>query len=80
MIPILLVLQSESLSSKHAKLHTYTVAVAMKIIHCAHSSLFSDGVSRLGLGLEGLRSQSRALCLETLHRLFFMKFCKKEIL
>ena len=49
----------------------------------------SDGVSRLGLGLEGLRSRlgleefrsrSRALRLETLHRLFFMKFCKKEFL
>jgi len=38
----------------------------------------------LGLCLEGLRSRlvlegyrSRALCLETLHRLFFMKFCKE---
>jgi len=60
----------------------------------------SDGVSRLGLGLEtrletsflslglkGLRSRlalegfrSRALRLETLHRLFFMKFCEKEFL
>jgi len=59
----------------------------------------SDGVSRLGLGLEtrletrfwslgleglrsrlgleGFRSPSRALCLETLHRSFFMKFCKE---
>jgi len=34
--------------------------------------------SRLGLGLEGFRSRSRALRLETLQRLFFMKFCKKE--
>ena len=34
--------------------------------------------SRLGLGLEGFWSRSRALRLETLHRLFFMKFCKKE--
>jgi len=41
----------------------------------------------LGLGLEGLRSRhglegsrSRALRLETLHRLFFMKFWKKEFL
>jgi len=33
--------------------------------------------SRLGLGLEGFRSRSRALRLETLHRLFFMKFCKE---
>jgi len=32
------------------------------------------------LGLEGFRSRSRALRLETLHRLFFMKFCKKEFL
>jgi len=31
----------------------------------------------LGLGLEGFWSQSRALRLETLHRLFFMTFCKK---
>jgi len=30
------------------------------------------------LGLEGFRS--RALRLETLHRLFFVKFCKKEVL
>ena len=46
----------------------------------------SDGVSRLGLGLEtrfwslglkGFRSRPRALRLETLHRLFFMKFCKE---
>jgi len=43
----------------------------------------------LGLGLEGLRSRlglkgfrswSRVLRLETLPRLFFMKFCKKEFL
>jgi len=31
----------------------------------------------LGLGLEGFRSRSRALRLETVHRLFFMKFCKE---
>jgi len=36
--------------------------------------------SRLGLGFEGFRSPSRALRLETLHRLFFMKFWKKEFL
>jgi len=36
--------------------------------------------SRLGLDLEGSRSRSQALRLETLHRLFFMKFCKKEFL
>jgi len=35
---------------------------------------------RSHLGLEGFRSRSRALRLETLHRLFFMKFCKKEFL
>ena len=34
--------------------------------------------SRLGLSLEG--SRSRALRLETLHRSFFMKLCKKEFL
>jgi len=37
-------------------------------------------VSGLGLGLKGFWSQFRALRLETLHRLFFMKFCKKEFL
>ena len=36
--------------------------------------------SRLGLGLERFRSGSRALRLEILHRLFFMNFCKKELL
>jgi len=36
--------------------------------------------SRLSLGFEGFRSRFRALRLETLHRLFFMKFCKKEFL
>jgi len=30
-----------------------------------------------GLGLERFWSRSRALCLETLHRLVFMKFCKE---
>jgi len=58
----------------------------------------SDGVSRLGLGLEtrflesrsrsrrsrlgleGVWSRSRALSFETLHKLFFMKFCKKKLL
>ena len=35
---------------------------------------------RSRLGLKGFRSQTRALCLETLHRLFFMKFCKKGFL
>jgi len=52
---------------------------------CALNSLYSRPVFwSLGLGLEGLRSRlglegsrSRALRLETLHRLFFMKFCKK---
>jgi len=33
--------------------------------------------ARLGLGLEGFRSRSRALRLETLHKLFLMKFCKE---
>jgi len=32
---------------------------------------------RSRLGFEGFRSRSRALRLETLHRLFFMKFCKE---
>jgi len=35
---------------------------------------------RSRLGLKGFRSRSRALRFETLHRLFFMKFCKKEFL
>ena len=34
---------------------------------------------RSRLGLEGFRSRSRALRLETLHRLFFTKFCKKVL-
>ena len=33
--------------------------------------------SHLGLGFEGFRSRSRALRLENLHRLFFVKFCKE---
>ena len=52
------------------------------------NSLYSRPVFwSLGLGLEGLRSRlglegsrSRALRLETLHRLFFMKFCRNEFL
>ena len=38
-----------------------------------------DGL-RSRLGLEGFRSRSRALRLETLQKLFFMKFRKKEFL
>ena len=38
------------------------------------------GGLRSRLGLEGFRSRSRALRLETLHRLFFMKFCNKEFI
>jgi len=34
-------------------------------------------VSGLGLGLQGFRSRSRALRPETLHRPFFVKFCKE---
>jgi len=42
-------------------------------------SLGLEGL-RSHLGLEGFWSRSRALRLETLHRLFFLKFCKKEFL
>jgi len=44
------------------------------------SDLFFKGLEglRSRLGLEGFRS--RALRLETLYRLFFMKFCEKEFL
>ena len=35
---------------------------------------------RSRLGLEGFRSRSRALSLETLHELFFVKSCKKQLL
>jgi len=35
---------------------------------------------RSRLGLEGFRTRSRALRLETLHRLLFMKFCNNEFL
>jgi len=39
---------------------------------------FEVSISKVsGLGLEGFRSRSRAFRLETLHRLFFMKFCKE---
>ena len=49
----------------------------LKLCNCWAECLFamveiSDGVSRLGLGLETR--------LKTLHRLVFMKFCKKEFL
>ena len=44
-------------------------------------SLGLEGLrSGLGLGLEGFQSRYRALRLETLHRLCFLKFCKKEFL
>jgi len=39
-------------------------------------SLGLEGL-RSRLGLECFRSRSRAIRLETLHRLFFMKFCKE---
>ena len=70
-----------------------------RLHHCGNkhgeSVLTSDGLARLGLGLETcpkagflesrsrrsqVSSRSRALRLETLHRLFFMKFCKKQFL
>jgi len=70
-----------------------------RLYHCGNkhgeSVLTSDGLARLGLGLETclkagflesrsrrsqVSSRSRALRLETLHRLFFMNFCKKEFL
>ena len=35
--------------------------------------------SRLGLGLEGFRSRSRALRLETLHRLFFYEVLEEGV-
>jgi len=43
----------------------------------------SKRVSRpvfLSLGLEGFQSRSRAVRLETLHSLFFVKFCKELLL
>ena len=49
---------------------------------CLETHFWSLGLEGLKsrLGLEEFRSRSRALSLETLHRLFFMKFCKKELL
>jgi len=42
-------------------------------------SLGLEGLrSRLGLGLEGFRSQSRALRLGTLHRLFLWSFARRS--
>jgi len=57
------------------------VSVSRRVSRPVFWSLGLEGLRpRLGFGLEGFRSRSRALRLETLHRLFFMKFCKKEFL
>jgi len=42
--------------------------------------VFSSLGLRSRLGLKGFWSRSRALSLETLHELFFMKSCKKHLL
>ena len=44
---------------------------------CLETRFLNSQSRRSRLGLEGFRSRSRALRLETLHRLFFMKFCKE---
>ena len=59
------------------------VSVSRRVSRLVFSSLGLglEGLrSRLGLGLEEFWSRSRDLRLETLHKLFFMKFCKKEFL
>ena len=52
------------------------VSVSRRVSRPVFWSLGLEGL-RSRLGLEGFRSRSRALRLETLHRLFFMKFCKE---
>ena len=45
---------------------------------CLGELFFGVSVSKVsGLGLQGFRSRSRALRPETLHRPFFVKFCKE---
>ena len=51
------------------------VSVSKRVSRPVFWSLGLEGL-RSRLGLEGFRS--RVLCLETLHSLFFMKFCKKD--
>ena len=56
------------------------VSVSRRVSRPVFWSLGLEGLRpRLGrsLGLEGFRFRSRALRLESLPRLFFMKFCKK---
>jgi len=55
------------------------VSVSRRVSRLVSWSLGLEGL-RSRLGLKGFWSWSRALRLETLHRLFFMKFCKKEFL
>jgi len=52
------------------------VSVSRRVSRPDFWSLGLEGL-RSRLGLEGFRSRSRALRLETLHRLFFMKICKE---
>ena len=52
------------------------VSVSRRVSRPAFWSLGLEGL-RFRLGLKGFRSQSPALRLDTLHRLFFMKFCKE---
>ena len=57
------------------------VSVSRHVSRSVFWSLGLEGLrSRLGLGLEGFRSRSHALRLKTLHRLFFMKFCKEFLI
>jgi len=56
------------------------VSVSRRVWRPVFWSLGLEGLRfGLGLGLEGFRFRSRALSLDTLHRLFFMKF-RKEFL
>ena len=54
------------------------VSVSRHVSRPVFWSLGLEGL-RSRLDLEEFRSRSRALRLETLHRLFFMKFCKKDV-
>ena len=76
-------LLKDSLSLQFFKLHSSdgVSRLGLGLETCLETRFSGVSVSKVsGLGLEGFRSRSRALRLETLHRLFFMKFCKKEFL
>jgi len=60
---------------------SYTVMESRDLVsvsrRVSRTVFWSPGLE--GLGLEGLRSRSRALRLETLHRLFFINFARSSL-